>query len=121
MSRRRLVALVSSAALLAALLPGAAGAAQPASAGGGKAPVAPSENGVYIVQMMDQPVVAYEGGVKGLKATAPKQGQKIDPYAGDVVAYAGYLKGKHDAALAAVGGSEALRLRLLATTASPRS
>jgi hypothetical protein len=106
MSRRKLVALVSSAALLAALLPGAAGAAQPASAGGAKAPVAPSENGVYIVQMVDQPVVAYEGGVKGLKATAPKQGQKIDPYAGDVVAYAGYLKGKHDAAVAAVGGSK---------------
>jgi subtilisin family serine protease len=106
MSRRRLVAFVSSAALLVALLPGAAGAAQPASAGGAKAPVAPSENGIYVVQMVDEPVVAYEGGVKGLKATAPKQGQKIDPNAGDVVAYAGYLKGKHDAAVAAVGGSK---------------
>ena len=106
MSRRRFVALISSAALLVALLPGAAGAAQPASAGGAKAPVAPSENGIYIVQMADQPVVAYEGGVKGLKATAPKQGQKIDPNSGDVVAYAGYLKGKHDAAVAAVGGSK---------------
>ena len=113
MSRRKLIALVSSAALLAALLPGAAGAAQPVSAGGAKAPVAPSENGIYIVQMVDQPVVAYTGGVKGLKATAPKQGQKIDPDAGDVVAYAGYLKGRHDAAVTAVGGVEALPLHLL--------
>ena len=108
MSRRKLVALVSSAVLLAALLPGAAGAAQPASAGGAKTPVAPSENGIYIVQMADQPVVAYEGGVKGLKATAPRQGQKIDPYASDVVAYAGYLKGQHDKALASVGAAKKL-------------
>jgi len=106
MSRRRLVTFVASAALLAALLPGAAVAAQPDWAGGAKAPVAPSENGIYVVQMADQPVVAYTGGVKGLKATAPKQGQKIDPTAGDVVAYAGYLKGTHDAAVGAVGGTK---------------
>jgi len=106
MSRRRLVTLISSLALVAALLPGAAVAAQPDWTGGAKAPVAPSENGIYIVQMADQPVVAYDGGVKGLKATAPKQGQKIDPTAGDVVAYAGYLNGKHNAAVAAVGGTK---------------
>ncbi len=73
MSRRKLVAFVSSAALLVALLPGAAGAAQPASAGGAKAPVAPSDNGIYIVQMVDQPVVAYTGDVKGLQGHEARQ------------------------------------------------
>ena len=106
MSRRRLVTLISSVALLAALLPGAAVAAQPDWAGGAKAPVEPSENGIYIVQMVDPPVVAYDGGVKGLKATAPRQGQKIDPAAGDVIAYAGYLNGRHSAVLGAVGSTK---------------
>ena len=92
MSRRKLVAFVSSAALLVALLPGAAGAAQPASAGGAKAPVALSENGVYVVQMADQPVVAYDGGIDGSRRRSP-QGKKIDPNARAVVAYAGYLMG----------------------------
>ena len=30
-----------------------------------------SPNGIYIVQMKDEPVVAYKGGIKGLKATKP--------------------------------------------------
>ena len=65
-----------------------------------------SPNGLYVVQMVDMPVVAYEGNIKGLKATAPKNGQKIDPNASDVVAYIGYLNSKHDTALAKVGGQK---------------
>ena len=65
-----------------------------------------SPNGVYIVQMLDMPVVAYEGNIKGLKATAPKNGQKIDPNASDVVNYVSYLNGKHNDALAKVGGQK---------------
>jgi subtilisin family serine protease len=67
-----------------------------------------SWNGAYIVQMADQPVVAYEGGIKGLKATAPKGSQKIDPFSADVVTYVSYLDSKHDAALAKVGGGQKL-------------
>ncbi|MEI8332426.1 MAG: S8 family serine peptidase [Chloroflexota bacterium] len=103
---RRLVALVASGALLAVLLPGAAVAAQPGWAGGATAPVTPSANGVYVVQMADQPVVAYTGGVKGLKATAPKKGQKVDPRSSDVVAYASYLNARHGAAVGSVGGTK---------------
>ena len=33
----------------------------------------------YIVQMADAPVVAYNGGIAGLKATRPNRGKKIDP------------------------------------------
>jgi hypothetical protein len=63
---------------------------------------------VYIVQMVDAPVVAYEGGIKGLKATAPKKGQKIDPYSSDVIAYVGFLDARHDNVLNGVGGGTKL-------------
>jgi hypothetical protein len=67
-----------------------------------------SENGVYIVRLADLPTVAYDGGVSGYRATKPNQGQKIDPNAPDVVKYVGYLKSKHDDALAGVGGGKKL-------------
>ena len=60
---------------------------------------------LYIVQMADPPVVAYTGGIAGLKATKPSRGKKIDPRSPDVVRYADHLRSKHDAALARVGGA----------------
>jgi subtilisin family serine protease len=65
-----------------------------------------SSNGVYVIQMADSPVVAYNGGIKGLNATAPKKGQKIDPNSSDVINYVAYLNGKHNDALAKVGGQK---------------
>ena len=44
-------------------------------------------NNAYIVQMAEQPVTAYDGGIAGYKATTPGQGQKIDPNAPAVVSY----------------------------------
>jgi subtilisin family serine protease len=61
-------------------------------------------NGVYIVQMKLPPAAGYRGDVSGYNATAPGQGQKIDPLAPDTVRYVGYLKGKHDEALRKAGG-----------------
>lgn len=82
-------------------------AAQPSLKNGdGGNDVKKSSNGVYVVQMLDNPAVAYQGGIPGLKATAPKNGQKIDPNSADVVNYVSYLKGKHDAALNKVGGQK---------------
>nr|MDQ3005576.1 S8 family serine peptidase [Chloroflexota bacterium] len=72
--------------------------------GGGQVEASP--NGVYIVQMLNDPVVAYKGEIQGLKATKPKPGQKIDPNNGDVVKYAAYLNGKHNEALSRVGGNK---------------
>jgi subtilisin family serine protease len=54
------------------------------------------------------PVVAYRGGVNGLKATAPKKGQKIDVTSPAVVEYVSYLDAKHNDALAKAGGGEKL-------------
>lgn len=76
---------------------GAEGAAAKATRG-------PS-NKLYIVQMADEPVIAYEGGISGYAATKPAAGQKLDPDAGDVARYKGLLESKHDAALAAVGAA----------------
>ena len=61
-------------------------------------------NSVYIVQMVDAPVVAYEGGIRGLKATKPANGKKINPNSPEVVNYVAYLDSRHDQALGAVGG-----------------
>ena len=95
--------LAATGMLLSAAAGMALYAATPDSSGSSK-----SGNGVYIVQMQDAPAVAYKGGVAGYKATAPKKGEKIDPLAPDVAKYVGYLKSKHDAALAKVGHGQKL-------------
>ena len=65
--------------------------------------------GSYIVRLADAPAVAYEGGIAGLKATAPtKKGEKINPDSPDVVKYAAYLDSRHDAVLNSVGGAKKL-------------
>jgi subtilisin family serine protease len=97
---RRFLAVLGSAVLAAAMLP------VPALA---KAPAAVfTEDGNFIVRMAAQPVVAYTGGIKGLKATAPAAGKKINPLGADVVKYATYLRGKQNAELAAAGGGKKL-------------
>jgi len=63
-------------------------------------------NNVYIVEMSDKPVVAYEGGIQGLSATKPKKGQKIDPNSTAVMNYVSYLNDRHGSALSATGGKK---------------
>lgn len=62
----------------------------------------------YIVQMLADPVVAYDGGVAGIAATKPAKGQKINPNANNVRQYVDHLKGLHDSALGKVGGGQKL-------------
>ena len=45
--------------------------------------------------------MAYEGDIKGLAATKPAQGKKIDPNSSKVQKYQEHLRAKHDSALAA--------------------
>ena len=66
------------------------------------------QTAVYIVQLLEDPAVAYAGGVPGLKATKPANGKKIDPADGDVVAYAAYLDSRHNDALSRAGGGRKL-------------
>ena len=87
-------------AVLAALLPlgaDAGGKGEPKSKGA-------SQNRLYIVQMSEAPVVAYEGDIAGLKATAPKKGQKIDPNSPQVIDYAAYLDKRHADLATKAGG-----------------
>jgi subtilisin family serine protease len=69
---------------------------------------APTEAGTYIVELAEPPVVAYEGGVAGLRATKPAKGEKINPLGRDVVRYVAHLQGQQDAVLRAAGGGEKL-------------
>lgn len=57
----------------------------------------------YIIQMQGDPVVAYDGDIKGLKATRPGKGKKLDPKSKAVIAYQEHLRGKQDAALQRAG------------------
>ena len=50
---------------------------------------------LYIVQMLEMPVAAYEGGTAGIPATKPAKGKKINDEDPNVIKYAAYLDGKH--------------------------
>ncbi len=65
---------------------------------------AAAPTGLSLVQLADFPVVAYAGDIRGFAATKPRQGQKINPLDPKVIAYAGYLKSRHDTVLQVVGG-----------------
>ncbi len=65
-------------------------------------------NGVYIVQLAQQPVSAYDGSIKGLKSTKIRPGTKIDPYSPAVVDYVAFLESRQSAALARAGGGKKL-------------
>ncbi len=65
-------------------------------------------NNAYIVQLAEQPVTAYTGGIKGYAATKPGKGQKVDPNSPKVTNYVGYLASRQDAVLGSVGASKKL-------------
>ena len=69
-----------------------------------------SKSGVYIVVMKGDPVVAYRGGIAGLRATRPASGDKIDRRNVDVRRYAAHLDAQQNKALAAVGVPRAAKL-----------
>ena len=65
-------------------------------------------NSIYIVGLAEQPVTAYTGGIKGLQATKPRKGQKIDPNSPAVVNYRSFLESRQNEVLAKVGGGNKL-------------
>jgi subtilisin family serine protease len=60
----------------------------------------------YIVQLQLDPVLTYDGGVAGIPATAPGEGEKVKVGSAEVARYVAHLRRTHDQALAAVGGAE---------------
>jgi subtilisin family serine protease len=93
MDRRLFVVLSACVLLLATMLPVTAAAAG-------------SKTATYIVQMEQAPAVAYTGGIKGLAATQPAAGKKINPSSAKVKAYVGFLKAKHNAVVAKLPGAK---------------
>ena len=81
--RRRIVrrGTISALALVAASLAGLSvpASGSPSATAGPAAESSKSGATVYIVQMADDPVVAYEGGRAGYAATAPRQGEHVEP------------------------------------------
>ena len=67
---------------------------------------AKGEPAVYIVQLTDNPVIAYEGDISGLAATKPDRGDHINPNSAKVKKYVKFLDSKHADALAIAGGEK---------------
>ena len=60
----------------------------------------------YVVQMIQAPALTYTGGVAGIPATKPAEGEKIDRTSSAVSRYVDHLQGAHNEALAEVGGEK---------------
>ncbi|MBA4492722.1 S8 family serine peptidase [Paenactinomyces guangxiensis] len=58
------------------------------------APAASNESDYYFVQLEDQPVATYKGGVQGLQATKVTANEKLNPQSADVKNYRSYLAKK---------------------------
>jgi hypothetical protein len=57
---------------------------------------------------VELPVSAYDGSIKGLQATRPGKGQKIDPNSPAVINYMAFLESRQNAVLGKVGGGQKL-------------
>ncbi|MGW0706641.1 S8 family serine peptidase [Streptomyces sp. NPDC002643] len=60
--------------------------------------------GTYVVKLADAPVAAYEGGLPGLKRTAPKADRRLDTESDAVEDYLEHLDDRRDKVLDAVPG-----------------
>ena len=92
--------LVTAAALTLTSLPSAAGAAPP---GADPVPAQPSAPGRYIVSLAQAPIASYDGGVRGLDATRPADGRRVEVRTRAAQEYRGYLTRQQDAVAARVG------------------
>ncbi|CAM5273421.1 hypothetical protein [Streptomyces canus] len=77
--------------------------------------------GTYVVKLADQPVAAYQGGLKDLKRTAPAQGDRLKTDTTAVRAYLRHLDSRRDEVLDAVSGIKNLTGTTTRSTALSRS
>ncbi len=69
------------------------------------------KSNIYIVQMKDSPVIAYEGNVKGFKATKPGKGKKLNRNSAHVKKYSGFLEQKQNRVAKSVGAEKVYNYR----------
>lgn len=99
------------AAVCGALVAGLLGTGLTAAAAVGEeqsGPATTTTSGSYVVTLTGEPAAAYDGGVPGLRATAPSVGRRFDRTRPAVAAYRRYLIARQDKVLAAVGGPDVL-------------
>jgi subtilisin family serine protease len=68
-------------------------------------------NDIYIVQLSGDPVIAYEGEIKGYKATKPGKGQKINRNSAHVKKYAAHLEDQQDQVIDSAGATKVYSYR----------
>jgi len=66
---------------------------------------------IYIVQMKGSPVIAYEGDIKGYKATKPGKGKKLNSNSAHVRKYADFLGKKQNQLMRSVGAEKVYSYR----------
>lgn len=71
----------------------------------GQRPSAQGNAKSYIVVMANDPIIAYEGNIRGYPATKPGKGEKINPNSAKVKKYEKFLEKNHDNSLSAAGVS----------------
>jgi len=75
--------------------------AEPSQPGANPAAVA----GRYIITLKDAPIATYAGELRGLRATRPNPGRKVDTRSGSAKRYRAYLERQQDRAAARVGAA----------------
>ena len=66
-----------------------------------EAPSAQGNAKSYVVVMANDPIISYEGDIRGYSATKPAEGKKVNPNSAHVRKYEKFLENSHDASLAA--------------------
>jgi subtilisin family serine protease len=74
-----------------------------ASAQKSAVPSAQDDAQSYIVVMASDPIVAYEGDIRGYPATKPGKGEKVNPNSANVRKYEKFLESKHNESLEGAG------------------
>lgn len=106
MNRRWFAALAAVPLALSVAGTGAADAASTTAAAVSAAADGLDSDGVYVVQMADLPVIAYDGSTAGYAATRPTKGKKVDGRSAAATRWADNLKSKHGNALRSVGATK---------------
>ena len=80
-----------------------------------------SSKSLYIVQMAGAPIASYTGDIKGLAATKPAPGNKVDTRSAAAKAYAGHLKADRKDVLGQAGIGDRARSCTRTTSRSTAS
>lgn len=103
--------LALGSSLLVATVATSAGAAAPERGSVSRTAVSDGgtfSSGRYIVQLADDPVGAYDGGVAGLAATRPAAGDKVDLASAAAGSYRSHLDDRQAQVLARIGGARTI-------------